>query len=512
VFRSLRSKLVFSYGIVILLCLILAGSAFVYLLRGYQRQIKLNQLGDLALPITWQVRLLERAGASPDQMASYLQDRAAEQGIRILLVDPNGVVLTDTSTSMIGQKVQAFSDWQSQKDGSNELDHVTIVQSDAQGLVFISASGRQASPPTDRFVNGVSNYSVVLAVPEQSLTASWLELAPSLSFAALVSLIVSIFVAFLLSRSISKPIAAITRASEEMARGNYAQNIRVTTRDEVGRLAQAFNHMAREVDISHRTLRDFLANVSHELRTPLTSIQGFSQAMVDGTAKSPEDYGDAAEIINEESARMRRLVEDLLLLSKIESGQMPMDTDNMDLRELLRACVRRITAQTQQAEVAVVLDAEEPAPMVGDEGRLEQLFRNLLDNALKHTPQGGEIAVRLDVNYPPRIVGAAKNGAVSATRQIVVTVRNSGSYIPPEDQERIFERFYQVDKSRARNGEGSGLGLAIAKEIANAHGATISASSDAASGTTFSVVFNGQSVPSVAKNGHTERSDAHRAS
>ena len=490
-FRSLRAKLVVSYSLVILLCLVLAGSAFVYLLRDYQRQLKLNQLGDLALPITWQVRLLEKAGASPDQMAPYLTDRAAELGIRILLVDPSGVVLTDTSGSMQGQKVAAFSNWQTRTGQPGELDQVSIVQNDAQGLVFISASSRQPLSPNDHFVNKASNYSVVLAVPEQSLTASWLELAPSLSFAALVSLILSIFVAFLLSRSISKPIVAITRASEEMARGNYAQNIQVSSKDEVGRLAEAFNHMAREVDTSHRTLRDFLANVSHELRTPLTSIQGFSQAIIDGTAKSTEDYTDAAEIINEESGRMRRLVEDLLLLSKIESGQMPMDSASFDLRELLRASVKRMAPQSQQAGVNVVLEAPDPAPVTGDEGRLEQLFRNLLNNALQHTPNGGEILVRATTTYPPRMEGPTRSGApLSGTRQIVVAVHNTGSYIPPQDKERIFERFYQVDKSRARNGEGSGLGLAIAKEIANAHGASLSASSDPSTGTTFTVTFS----------------------
>ena len=488
-FRSLRAKLVVSYSLVILLCLILAGSAFVYLLRGYQKQLKLNQLGDLALPITWQVRLLESAGATPAQIAPFLSEAASEQNIRILLVDPNGVVLDDTSGTMQGQRVQAFSSWKSRDTSPNDHERVTIVQSSAQGLVFIAAIAHQPSAPNNRFVNGVSNYSVVLAVPEQSLTASWLELAPSLSFAALVSLILSIFVAFLLSRSISRPIAAITKASEEMAMGNYAQNIKVNSRDEVGRLAEAFNHMAHEVDVSHRTLRDFLANVSHELRTPLTSIQGFSQAMLDGTAKTSEDYGEAAEIINEESGRMRRLVEDLLLLSKIETGQMPMDSAQLDLRELLRASVKRLSPQSQPARVSVALDAADSAPFVGDEGRLEQLFRNLLDNALQHTPEGGEIVVKLVKSYPPRIEGPTKNGASARPPHFVVTVHNTGSYIPPEDQERIFERFYQVDKSRARNGEGSGLGLAIAKEIANAHGATIAAGSDPNDGTTFTVTF-----------------------
>lgn len=487
-FRSLRAKLVASYSLIVFLCLILAGSAFVYMLRDYQRQIKLNQIADLALPITWQVRLLERAGASPDQMASFLQDRANEQQIRILLVDPAGTVVNDTSGAMQGQKVQIGGGRAIQRSTPSDVPQITVLQSD-QGLVLISASGRSNSPSTDRFVSGVPNYSVVLAVPEQSLTASWLELAPSLSFAALVSLIVSIAVAFLLSRSISGPIAAVTRASEEMARGNYAQHISASGRDEVGRLAESFNHMAKQVDVSHRTLRDFLANVSHELRTPLTSIQGFSQAIVDGTATSPRDLRESAEIINEESARMRRLVEDLLLLSKIESGQMPMSLEQIDLRELLRACVKRAAPQAQQSDVSIALHADEPAPMTGDEGRLEQLFRNLLDNAVKHTPPRGEIEARLDVSQAGAAPTNGKGPIEKGVRHYDVSIRNSGSYIPPEDLERIFERFYQVDKARTRNGDGSGLGLAIASEIAHAHGAVLSVISNETTGTTFKVSF-----------------------
>ncbi len=180
---------------------------------------------------------------------------------------------------------------------------------------------------------------------------------------------------------------------------------------------------------------------------------------------------------------MRRLVEDLLLLSKIESGQMPMDVAEIDLRELLRASIRREAPQAQQARVNLNLDAPDQARTVGDEGRLEQLFRNLLDNALRFTPEGGQVTVRLS--------SVEVQKAAAAGRRYEVAVHNTGSYIPAEDQDRIFERFYQVDKSRARNGEGSGLGLAIAREIALAHGATISVRSDPEAGTTFTVSLPG---------------------
>ncbi len=496
-FHSLRGKLVATYSLIILLCLMLAGSAFVYLLRDYQRQIKLNQLSDLAVPISWQVRLLERSGLTPDQMASFLQDRAMEMGVRILLVDPAGQVVVDTSNSLIGEQipVPATQTRGSARENPGALATVAFVRTGSPGFVFIVAQSPpqpqvRGSSQSGAMAPRASSYMVALAVPEQSLTSSWLELAPRLGFAALVSMIVSIAVAFIISRSISRPVVQMTRAAEEMAKGNYDQHIEVAGKDEIARLGSTFNNMAQQVNRSHRTLKDFLANVSHELRTPLTSVQGFSQAIVDGTITSPEEFAEAGQIINEESERMRRMVEDLLLLSKIESGQLPLNKEQLDLRELLRACVRRAMPVAQQAGVTIRLEAEHSAGFTGDEGRLEEVFRNLIDNAIRHTPREGVVTVTLSTIKPEHSPGSGQHTLQRATAGPSISVHNSGSYIPPEDRERIFERFYQVDKSRARTGDGSGLGLAIAQEIVHAHRGTISVNSDPDHGTTFTVSFS----------------------
>lgn len=490
--RSLGAKLVASYCLVILLCLLLAGSGSVYFLRDYQRQIKLNQLSDLAQPLSWQVRLLERSGASPEQIGLFLRDRASEMDVRLLLVDSGGLVVEDTDGSLRGERILTPSAWQPRERPQPDL-AVVIGSTEKRGFVFIAAPGHPVQMTDDRFVVRASSFSVVLAVPEQSLTASWLDLAPSLTTAALVSLIVSIGVAVLLSRSIARPVAEMTRAAEEIARGRYDQHIPVRSRDEVGRLSEAFNHMARQVSSSHRTLRDFLANVSHELRTPLTSIQGFSQAMVDGTVRSPAEYGEASRIINDEADRMREMVEDLLLLSKIESGQMPMDRTTLDLRELLKACIRRAASQARQAGMELVLKAHESVEFAGDERRLEQLLRNLMENALRHTPRGGTITLRLlSEERAQSSPGTSGRGSGHRNaREVRIVVHNTGSYIPEKDQERIFERFYQVDSSRAHNGDGSGLGLAIAREIAHAHGGLLAVESHPESGTAFTLTFRG---------------------
>jgi two-component system sensor histidine kinase ResE len=258
-----------------------------------------------------------------------------------------------------------------------------------------------------------------------------------------------------------------------MARGRYDQSIPVRRRDEVGRLANAFNAMAQQVSSSDRTMRDFLANVSHELKTPLTSIQGFSQALIDGTIEGDESRQHAAGIINEESNAMRRLVDDLLTLSKIESGQIAMGDEVVDVDKLLRDAMRRTEWQAEVKSVQVELEAPRVATVRGDPHWLGQVFTNLLDNALKHTPNGGRVTLRLE--------------AQEHRAETLVIVHNSGSYIPPQDLPRVFERFFQVDRSRSSRQHGSGLGLAIVREIVQAHGGQVGATSDRALGTTFTV-------------------------
>jgi signal transduction histidine kinase len=231
--------------------------------------------------------------------------------------------------------------------------------------------------------------------------------------------------------------------------------------------------MARQVSTSDRTMRDFLANVSHELKTPLTSIQGFSQAMLDGTVLGAEGHQRAAGIINDEANRMRGLVDELLTLSKIESGQIAMGEDPVDLDRLLREATRRAEWQAETIGVRVAVESRPGAFVRGDAHWLTQVFSNLLDNALRHTPAGGGVAVRVQAQAEPA--------------EVIVAVQNTGSYIPPDDLPRVFERFFQVDRSRAGRLGGSGLGLAIVREIVQAHGGSVEAASDSIAGTTFIV-------------------------
>jgi two-component system OmpR family sensor kinase len=275
-------------------------------------------------------------------------------------------------------------------------------------------------------------------------------------------------VALFIARSISRPLAEITRAAEGMAKGDYNQQIKVRGHDEVGRVASTFNVMAQQIARSNRTLRDFLADVSHELRTPLTTIEGFSQAILDGTAADPASVEECARIIKEDADRMQRMVEDLLYLSRIESGQQSMDLQQVDLVPIVEGAVKR--ARQRTSGQTLDLETNGHAQLVrADAHRVDQVLDNLLTNALNHTPSDGRINVQV----------------LSQAGEERVRVHNTGSYVALEDRDRIFERFWRANG----DGSGSGLGLSIAQQIARSHGGRIDLDSSPEQGTAFTLVL-----------------------
>jgi len=276
-------------------------------------------------------------------------------------------------------------------------------------------------------------------------------------------------------RSVSRPLALITQATEEVARGNLDHRLEVEGPDEVRRLAKSFNVMAQEVKASRQAQRDFVANVSHDLKTPLTSIQGFAQALLDGTAADPAAQRKAAQVIHDEAARMSRLVEQLLELARWDAGQIIIAREAVDLPRLLTTCVERMDWRAEEKGVTLTVEVKPMPPLRGDTDRLMQVFTNLLDNALTHTPSGGSVTVAAE-----RVEGP------DGQAEVEISVTDTGPGIPAEELPRIFERFYRVDKARAGS-RGAGLGLAIVKEIVEAHGGRVWAESVVGLGSRFIV-------------------------
>jgi two-component system sensor histidine kinase BaeS len=474
-FSSLRAKLIAAFVAVIAVSLLLASAAFAYLLREYQVQTERDRLENVAEYQAVQVARLWRANNSLTVIASQLDQNASDSGVRILLLDDRGMVLHDTNNNQFAGR--GFSLPPANGRRPNVAQGPVSTPAGDQVFTVVSLFGDPRAQ-----LNGLR---VAVVAPAQTLGGAWTDTLERLSMAALSALVVSIVLAWWLASSITRPMVEITRASEEMARGNLDPDLTLPeTNDEVGRLSKAFTAMAREVARSHRTMRDLLANVSHDLRTPLTSISGFAGALVDGTLSGPEGAREAGRIIGEEAERMRRLVEDLLYLSRIESGDLALQRDPVDLAELARATQARFLFRAQEAGINFDVRAALPVTILGDSHRIGQVLDNLVENAFKYTPPTGSVVVSASLEGA-RIPG---NGTrqVRERRTAVVTVHNTGSFVPPQEAERVFERFYQIDKARAGD-RGSGLGLAIAREIVQAHGGRIELHSTVQAGTTFTV-------------------------
>lgn len=482
--QSLRVRLVVTYALIALLSLAIGGAAFLVLLRGYQQERDVARLREhtLFIAAVMQSPQARAAQLAPAELFSVVRSYAEELSLRLLLADNRWMVVEDTEGSLIGRQLDPP---QRPLRGSMEMGR--FQEAGRPRMLFV------ATPVllnTQR--SGPQWFVLLVAARPRGLLDAWIELAPHLGRAALFALAGSVLVALAMARLILRPIRSLTEASEAIAQGNYAQRIDHTGPDEIGRLAEAFNHMAREVARSQQMLRDFLANVSHELKTPLTSIQGFSQAMLDGALQTRDEFASAAQIINGEAARMRRLVDDLLFLSKVETGQIPMNRRPVALEPFLEACVQRLRWQAGQRDVRIVCQVDPTytlPPVEVDPDRLEQACVNLLENAVRHATPGSTITVRARLAAPEAAGARDQARRPSARPSIAISVHNYGDVIPPDDLPRIFERFYQVDKSRTRRSDGSGLGLAIVKEIVQAHGGAVHAASDPVHGTELTIVL-----------------------
>ena len=478
---SLRSRLILTHVSVILLTLVIIGVSLVYILRSYQRQIQLARLGDAVVPISFQARAMLLNDVPPREILNRLEPEAGGVG-HVMIITEKGLVLADAANGLTNRTVKlAPLNRSTPQQNFFWGAHVIKNNNNERTLLLAAISAGQ--------IGGQTVY-VALSAIERPIGSALDEVIPSLLIAGAVTLLLSLLAALLLARSIAKPIGRLTQATEAFARGQYDHRVSGAGGDEIGRLGKSFNTMAERVQQSRQMEKDFVANVSHELKTPLTSIQGFSQAMLDGVIQDLEGARRAAQTIFDETARMARLVGDLLVLARFESGEMPLAKETLDLNQLLPHWIECLQprAKSQGQTLITVLD---PLPLItGDAGRLEQIIINLVDNAIKYNRPGGVITVTAQTPAPASaskssVIARRRVVQVLGTRWVTIAVTDTGTGIPKEDLARLFERFYRGDKARVAGG--TGLGLSIAHEIVAAHGGKIAVESDVGRGSTFTV-------------------------
>jgi signal transduction histidine kinase len=292
--------------------------------------------------------------------------------------------------------------------------------------------------------------------------------------ALLVTFMLPVFVIAVLRlgfRRLLIPLSDLISAADAVAGGNLSVRVEETGRGGLGRLVRAFNHMTAELELADRRRRNLTADVAHELRTPLHIIQGNLEGVVDGVYEPTRVHIEATLA---ETRQLARLIEDLRVLSLAEAGELPLTMETVDIVDLLSDIQTSFSGQAEVAGVALRVEAlAEPLSVTGDAGRLDQVLSNLVANALRHTPSGGEIVL------------AAR--ALPGTVEIVV--RDTGQGIPSEELPYVFDRFWRSDASRDRSTGGSGLGLAIARQVVRAHQGMIEVTSALGQGTRFTVTL-----------------------
>jgi two-component system, OmpR family, phosphate regulon sensor histidine kinase PhoR len=472
---NLRTKIAATYIGLTVAGVVLAGFVSSWQIRNY-----LNLRATQAL--TAQVKLFAdlltdgpmRVDGSGTDDAVLLR-RASLLGVRLTIVHPDGRLLYDSNI---------------RRDSLSLTDNHSLrpeVQAARNGRVGIAR--RASASVGDEFLyaavmirqspdRGLDSAVVRLALASEEIRLLDTRVQVLIWGIGLLTIIVIILVSVHLAKRITLPIQSIAATAQAIRDGDLRHRITVRAGDEIGALATAINEMAEKLgnDIDRlrkleRVRSEFLGNVSHELRTPIFSIQGFLETLLDGAVDDASVNRDFLTKAHLHAERLNALLNDLIDISRIESGEMKMSFRYFPAGEFLSQTVEEMRPQADRKNIQMLLEAP-PAgseQMYGDRDRLKQVMINLVDNALKYTDPGGTVTIR----------------TVLAPQRCTISVEDSGHGIPPEHQARIFERFYRVDRDRSREVGGTGLGLAIVKHIVEAHGGTIGVQSEIGKGSLF---------------------------
>ena len=461
--RSIKFRLVAWYaglltGIFLLLCASLYLDLRNFLENGLRetQARRARQLGNALLAHVQQTGEPYVTGQIKDWYAPESNDRF----IRITRADGTLVYISDApKDGSIDPAEVPFSPPPLETESSR-----TQKLSGGNTLLIAGLKFKSAGTP-DYFVE----FGELLDPVERMLNHLFLQLALGLPLAVGI---ITVGGYWLVHRAL-RPVERITHAAERITQLNLSDRLPVTNSgDELERLSVALNRMIARLDDAFQNSKRFAADASHDLRTPLTILRGELENLVDDPQQNQELRGRLAGLL-EEAIHLSKIVEQLFTLTQLDNGESRREWTPLDLAELARITTEQMSLLAEDKSIALTCMADQPVRVQGDRSRIKQVMVNLLDNAIKYTPAGGQVELRV-------------RGAGS---QAVLEVEDTGVGIPPDALPHIFERFYRVDKTRSDEAESAGLGLAIVKSICTAHGAEVTGSSKPNAGSCFTVKF-----------------------
>jgi len=317
-------------------------------------------------------------------------------------------------------------------------------------------------------------------IPLKSIKDLIYDMGLILAPLAIAMILITIWVGRKIIIAITKPLSQMERVANHLATGDFSERITVSSEDEIGRLGKAFNKMANSLETEDVKRKEFLANVSHELRTPLSYIKGYSEAILDGVAKGPQQE-KVTQLIHKEAGRMQRLVHDLLDLAQLEGEHFPLKKQPIVFSQLIEDVLDTYEIKFIEKEIHISTNLNPEVIVMIDEDRMQQVLHNVLDNAIRYTNQKGNIVITLE----------------QIDDYCELKIKDTGIGIDIEHLENLGERFYRVDKARSRQHGGTGLGLAIVKQIVHIHGGQWKIESEKDKGTTVIIKLNVQDEGSM---------------
>ncbi|WP_216827574.1 sensor histidine kinase [Alkalihalobacterium elongatum] len=454
--KGIFTKLFLTYSLILLLAFLIFSTIFIYLFHEY-------------LYSNYEELFYHQR----DQIVSHLQlaykkdwdQEVVKSSLQMSLNQPHTTV---TIYDEVG-KVHFQSDYAPPELAEIDSD---IVQTSLEGelitepmrindyLIYLMAA------PLEVELENQHIYSMVMVFHEynhQSRQMIFLILLTMFITIALTGVAI-----WFISRKITAPLRHMNEIALQYAKGDFSRNVQVKTEDEVGQLGETFNFMAKELDRLEQMRRDFVANVSHDLRSPLTSIKGFLVALIDGTIPK-ERKNHYYSIMKKETERLIKLVNDLLSLTQLEAGKIIIQPTNYNLSEQIRLVIANMEPELLKEKINVeIKGVDEDIFVYADLDRMEQVFVNLIQNAIQYSPQNSEIQVSLSLQDD----------------NVKISILDNGEGIPEEDLKHIWDRFYKTDKARSKK-VGTGIGLSIVKSIIDLHQTSIFVRSKVGKGTEF---------------------------
>lgn len=410
------------------------------------------------------------------EMYAVATETAQAEQSRILVLDPYCVVQVDTLSTLNGTRFATSEVSNVLNGAANDYGFYDVGNMRTYWLRAAMNAFADEDTMTGVYASGIYNAGNLVGVlvyfsHVQEIYQNLHDIQMKIMFWLIIVTAAVILVNMFVLRTITRPIGELNEGISRMSRGDLSARVNVRGKNEFAGLAMAFNSMSERLEQLDKSRNQFVSNASHELKTPLSTMKILIETLL---YQDPVDPGMTKEFltdVNKEIDRLNRIVSDLLTLVNIDSGGMKLNLTDLDIYDLMQEQVKRLSPLARENGIELESSARDSLEVTGDVLKLQQVIYNVIDNAIKYTPRGGEVHCTL-----------TRSG-----KKAVIRIADTGVGIPQEDLPHIFDRFYRVDKARSRETGGTGLGLSIVKQIVLLHGGNITAVSTEGKGSTFTI-------------------------